>query len=414
MHRHLAYQGLLALLMLALAACSSPVLSSPEIAETPATGRANVATPTVPPTASPAPAPSRAPEQLAVASPTVVEATAIPSPTVPPPTATALPSPTPVPEPSLRQLATGGCCVNPSWRPDGEAIRFLDRPSAAAPAGIYEILLSSPEPVDMGVLVTTTLPSGIGTTSDRYTVTTGSGQVTIEERATGRIYTLPEGASQVVISPDETRVAWQVRSDGGSGGPFIQAHSAIWVATLDGDDPQLLLEGRGASISGWLGAESLLLQARDEADEDERRLLRVDLPAGRITELDRGARFSGLSISRGGTRAVYFISLDYDDPDQNGLWVLDTTTGVKEPLPQAGAYRWRDGTRLLFIPLELQASTMRLQEYDAVTSTWKELTDPARLPFRVANNDWIVSPDGSQIVFVSADDNNLWLLAPLP
>jgi hypothetical protein len=413
MHRHLACQGLLALLLLALVACGSPVLSSPEISETPAAEGAALATLTVPPTASPAPAPSRTPELPGVASPTVMEATPTASATLPPATATALPSPTPVPEPSLRQLTTGGCCVNPSWRTDGEAVRFLDRPSAAAPAGIYEILLSVPEPVSVGTLVTTTLPSGAGITSERFQVIMGAEQTTIEERATGRLYTLPERASQVVISPDERRVVWQVRSDGGAG-PFSQAQSSLWVVTLDGEDPQLLLQGRGASISGWLGNEALLLQARDEADEDERRLLRVDLPEGKITELDRGARFSGLSISRGGTRVVYYISLDYDDPDQNGLWVLDTTTGEKQRLPQAGAYRWRDATRLLFIPLEIQSSAMRLQEYDATTGTLRDITDPAWLPFRVANNDWTVSPDGSQIVFVSADDNNLWLLEPLP
>jgi hypothetical protein len=38
-------------------------------------------------------------------------------------------------------------------------------------------------------------------------------------------------------------------------------------------------------------------------------------------------------------------------------------------------------------------------------------TDPALTPFRIANGDWAVSLDGSQIVFLSADDRNLWLIA---
>jgi len=31
-------------------------------------------------------------------------------------------------------------------------------------------------------------------------------------------------------------------------------------------------------------------------------------------------------------------------------------------------------------------------------------------PFKIANNDWAVSPDGSQLVFLSARDRNLWLV----
>jgi hypothetical protein len=42
------------------------------------------------------------------------------------------------------------------------------------------------------------------------------------------------------------------------------------------------------------------------------------------------------------------------------------------------------------------------------------LTDPAVTPFKVANGDWSVSPDGQHIVFVSAADHNLWLLTGFP
>jgi hypothetical protein len=50
------------------------------------------------------------------------------------------------------------------------------------------------------------------------------------------------------------------------------------------------------------------------------------------------------------------------------------------------------------------------QEYDFTTKTIHDLTSPVSHPFRVTNNDWAVSPDGSKVskvVFVSAEDGNL-------
>jgi Tol biopolymer transport system component len=45
----------------------------------------------------------------------------------------------------------------------------------------------------------------------------------------------------------------------------------------------------------------------------------------------------------------------------------------------------------------------------------RALTDPALTPFRVAGGDWSPSPDGNRVVFVSADDHNLWVMdVPLP
>jgi hypothetical protein len=38
------------------------------------------------------------------------------------------------------------------------------------------------------------------------------------------------------------------------------------------------------------------------------------------------------------------------------------------------------------------------------------LTDPAVTPFKVANDDWYISPDGGRVVFISALDRNIWVL----
>ena len=64
----------------------------------------------------------------------------------------------------------------------------------------------------------------------------------------------------------------------------------------------------------------------------------------------------------------------------------------------------------MLMPMELGAYSHRLQEYDLTTNSIQNLTDPTSHPFRVTNNDWAVSPDGTQVAFVSAADGNLWLI----
>ena len=48
--------------------------------------------------------------------------------------------------------------------------------------------------------------------------------------------------------------------------------------------------------------------------------------------------------------------------------------------------------------------------YDVTTGEQRILTDPAQ-PFRIANDDWHVSPDGRHVVFWNADDSALWLIS---
>ena len=47
-------------------------------------------------------------------------------------------------------------------------------------------------------------------------------------------------------------------------------------------------------------------------------------------------------------------------------------------------------------------------------TTVTDLTDPSKLPFRIHNNDWQLSPDGNRIVFVNNEDRNLWMLTLPP
>ena len=77
--------------------------------------------------------------------------------------------------------------------------------------------------------------------------------------------------------------------------------------------------------------------------------------------------------------------------------------------PEQG-YKWSDDQRLLIIPLDLSQPAHRLLQVEAASGQLQAVTDPAITPFKIANSDWSVSPDGEMMAFVSADDGNIWVL----
>jgi hypothetical protein len=76
-----------------------------------------------------------------------------------------------------------------------------------------------------------------------------------------------------------------------------------------------------------------------------------------------------------------------------------------------GSYRWTQDNRLVMMPARASAADPhQLWEVSPESGATRRLLDPAAVSFRVANCDWDCSPDGRQIVFVSADDKALWNL----
>jgi Tol biopolymer transport system component len=49
-------------------------------------------------------------------------------------------------------------------------------------------------------------------------------------------------------------------------------------------------------------------------------------------------------------------------------------------------------------------------EFNVETEQNCRLTDPAVTPFKIANGDWAVSPDGRYVAFVENQDRNIWVL----
>jgi Tol biopolymer transport system component len=126
-------------------------------------------------------------------------------------------------------------------------------------------------------------------------------------------------------------------------------------------------------------------------------------------ELAKSDRLRGLSVSPDGKSLIYSIAFA-QDAQQNGLWFINTDGTGRKKLDFFGAFQWRDAQRLVYVPLDLNAPSHIFYEYSLPTGAQRELTDPQTESFRISNGDWSLSPDGNKIVFVKAQDRNLWLI----
>lgn len=313
---------------------------------------------------------------------------------------------------SLQVLTSGRCCTQPFWSPDARQVLFIDRPSPTQPAAIWAVSLDAPE---VGAYL---FSEYIGFyTSDLLHRIVLQGKTTLIEElvcpagpARNR-WVVPAGGRPVFIAPDRTRIAWQVSNDTL---PVERRITEIWVANLDGSGARKVAELARGSIVGWASGAVLVVSGRENLLAREQVLWALSLPDGNRLELARSDRLRGGSISPEGTWLAYSIALS-QERDQNGLWLvrIDGTQRHQLPGDLFGAYRWRDDHRLLIIPLRPAAAFHELWEFDAQNGTARALTHPETVPFKIANNDWAVAPDGRSVVFVSVLDRNLWLL-PLP
>ncbi len=339
--------------------------------------------------------------------------THIPEPT-PTPTSTPTPSPTPAPRPSLRQLTSGGCCVQPSFSFDSQQVLYIDKPSADMSSGIYGVNLADLQPTS--VLVN----SVIGFRNlDGTIVATPDGELTLfTNEVSGESWTVNTGGNWPSFSPDSRQIIWTATDQEG---PYDRRQSDVWLANIPPSPPlaggagggRLVLSLYGGGLAGWFpDSQRILLIGRDNPNEEKQTLFVYDLINDRRTNLFTHKRLRGGEISRGGSWIAFFLSFA-DEPTENGLWVIsaDGTTRRQLDLPRFGAYLWRDDNTLLFIPMRApDEASMQLWAIDAPTGQLQPLTDPASLSFSISNGDWEVSPDGRHVVFVNSADRNIWLI----
>jgi hypothetical protein len=289
-------------------------------------------------------------------------------------------------------------------------VLFIDQPAPDAALGIWGVDTSrsgeKPE------LLTERI--ALYTTDLSYVVTREQGETVIEwlDGSLGETvvdsWIVPNGGRSVSISPHRTRVAWQV-SDENS--PVESRIAEVWVANLDGTDGQMVATLPRGGLSGWLSDDELILTGRESLASRETVVYTQSLIDGTTVELARAERPRGMSLSPDGDWLLYYVSLS-DDPVENGAWLVRTDGSERRELDRDlfGAYQWRDGRRLLLIPFRPEALFHELWELDVETGHVRHLTDPNLTPFKVANGDWQVSPDGRHVAFVETSDRAIWLL----
>ncbi|MDH3674548.1 MAG: hypothetical protein OES12_03555 [Anaerolineae bacterium] len=327
-------------------------------------------------------------------------------PSTPEATRTSAPSPTPTPRPALRQLLQGGCCVQPFFSPDSRQVLYLDKPSSEAPTGIYGLDVT--DPAATPELMTET----IGYRSpDRTVVATIEGNLTrFLEEGTGQSWTADTGGNRPHYAPDGSRIIWSATD---LEGPYDRRRSDIWLAELDGNNPQLILSVVGGGFVDWMpDGQHILVLNRADLNAEERTLVLVDLANDQRTDLATEKRLRGVEISPDGSWIAYFLTFA-DEPEKDGIWVVsaDGSERFKLDVPGFGGYRWRDNKTLLLIPMRSSAEeSMQLWEVEVEANISRPLSDPTGLSFSISNGDWEVSPDGRHVIFVNSLDQNIWLI----
>ena len=307
--------------------------------------------------------------------------------------------------------------MQPFFSPDGAHVLYLDRPSSDAPVGIYGVPINAP--LSEPTLRTDKL--GPFSADMTYSIDLIQGQTFVESTNTngeGERFGIKNGGRPVSFAPDNQTIAWTVGQDSGN---FDVRRNEIWVARLDGSDAKRVITRYGGGIVAWFSdSQRMLISGKAARGDSASTLSILDLRDGSVVDLYSADRMRGFLLAPDNIHVVFFIAQAQDEA-LDGTYLLklsNVVSGTAGVQPQRldffGAYRWRDATHLLYIPLKLNLPSHELWQLD-VSAGQSTLLIPASAEsqFKVGNGDWDVAPDGNLITYVNARDRNIWL-AKLP
>jgi hypothetical protein len=303
-----------------------------------------------------------------------------------------------------RRLTEAGCCSGAWWSDDSTAVHFVDRPGGAPTSAVYGVAVwppnESPQVVD-GELM---LQSG----ATRLVVRPAGGHSIVEDPATGDRWPLPTGGNPVRLSPDGTRAVWWEAHGGWSDNSSLVR---VFGSDVYGFDKRELGGMWGTRVVSFLpDSRRVMVVGRPVRDQTLYILATMDVEDGTVTELARGSWLSDAALSRGGSWVAYMTSMDRSDLAANGIWVTSTDGGDARKLDFVGAYRWRDDSRLVYVPMQLGADSHELWQIDVESGSTTRLLGPQDARLRIAGNEWSVSPDGASLVYLNGDDHSLWVV----
>ena len=304
---------------------------------------------------------------------------------------------------SFIQLTTGRCCPGPFFSPDGARVMFLDRPAPDAELGIWSVAVD--RPLSAPTLFTHRL--GLFSRDLSLVADLEDGQTIVERLRDGARWVIPNGGRPIAFSPDGRYVVWSVAQGIAN---FDIRRVEIWLANADGSGARRVAVRFGGGFAGWMpDGKGLLLSGRRSPQAPQAELTLLDVTQGGERTLLFYERLLGPSASPNRRWLAYIVT----QARENGVFVLSLTRPSATPqrLDFFGTYRWRDGDRLLYVPMAPGVAGDELWQLDLARGQKQQLIRAkAGSPFKIANNDWAVSPDGSQLVFLSARDRNLWLV----
>ena len=319
----------------------------------------------------------------------------------------------PIPQPHILQvqLTQGGCCVQPFFSADGNTVLFIDKPSDQIPVGIYGVDLttfvspetSPPQLIDERIGFRSSDQSIIA-----YPDADNISLMRFVNTVSKESWTIDTLGNWPVFSPDGRHIYWNATD---RQGPYDERPTDVWVAQIDGSEARIVLTVYGGGANGWFpDNERLLIIGRDEPIGELETMMVYSLEDRTRLALAQEKQLRGGSISPDGSWIIYLTTFS-GDPNKDGVRAVRDDNSQRRNLPFFGPHYWLNDQELIFIPTRQSTQDgFALWRLNMGTGTVTRLTDPTKLPLNIEGGDWVVSPDGKRVVYVSAVDRNLYLI----
>jgi hypothetical protein len=232
------------------------------------------------------------------------------------------------------------------------------------------------------------------------------GWTVVERRRDGAQWVVYNEGLPVLMSPDGTRVAWMKREWDGS---VEERYTQFWWMELGGR-PVFATGILGGGLIEWMGDGRWLGAGRLQHGASDGVLFTYEPDTKVRLDLFTASWFRGVAAAPDGRWVIFLVGQD-PRPERNGLWLARTDGGELRKLDWFGAYAWRDSGHLFYLPFQPGAAAHEVWLYEVATDSSRRLTDRALTPFKVAQGSFFFTPDGRGLVYVSAEDGNLWMLA---
>lgn len=301
-----------------------------------------------------------------------------------------------------RQIGIGGCCTNPYWHATDSNKFYMIDGLENQRANVFEYTVDGSPPT-----IFEEAPPMLLSPDGTMQVTRVNGQVTIRQLTDMTEWAVATQGFLPAINTDNTQLLWEVWK-----GNYLPGETAqtveTWVSNLDGTNSRMIGSQPGG-WSVWLD-ESRILIVTPRVDGTHTTLTVYDTRDASSYELGTWEWLRGIDVAPGGKRLMFYLAFQ-SEMQQDGIYTIETKPNTEaEKLPFFGGWQWRDANSVYYIPFDPATERQMLAYYHIPTGDNRYLTDPLTLPFTIANGDWAVSPDGSTILFVQANDKNLWLL----